>query len=279
VDINPQTLNLDPDRIKAAITKKTRAILPVHVFGYPIDYRSIIQIAKSHHLGLVEDACEAIGATYQGKRVGAFGHPTVFAFYANKQITTGEGGAVLTDSKRDYELIKSLVNQGRDLTSPWLKHQRLGYNYRLAEIPSAIGIEQIKKIASILTARRRVAKWYRRLLGRQSGLTLPFPDDATHQRSWFVYVVQVPTRTIRNNLIGALATDGIQTKPYLTSLHLQPFVKRLFGYRRGDFPVCEYISDHSLALPFFTSMTLSQVEFVTTRLCYHLDRAFDNKQR
>jgi len=263
IDIDPYTFNLDPNKLEDAITPKTKAILPVHIFGRSINYQAINRIAKKHHLPIIEDACEALGARYKQRQVGNFNNLAVFAFYPNKQITTGEGGIIVTNSLRQARLLKSLSNQGRGLTDSWLIHQRLGFNYRLNELNSALGVEQLKKIDQLLVLRKQVALWYNQALKGIPSLQLPLPDDSQYVRSWFVYVVQVPNFTVRNYLIRQLLSVGIHTKPYLPSIHLQPYIKAKFGYRPGDFPISESVSSRSLALPFFSSMTQLQVEKVS----------------
>src|SRR5580765_7738951 len=191
-DIDPHTYNLDPGAVEAAITPRTKAVVAVDIFGYPAEYDALIPLCERHGITLVEDSCEALGATYKGKPLGSHGHPAVWAFYPNKQMTTGEGGAVTTGSEDEHELLVSLRNQGRLETSSWLQHGRLGYNYRLDDLSAALGIGQLEKLDRILAARREVAARYGELL-REVDVESPLEDDVDHVRSWFVYVVKLPT--------------------------------------------------------------------------------------
>ncbi|OHA42086.1 MAG: hypothetical protein A3H68_03215 [Candidatus Taylorbacteria bacterium RIFCSPLOWO2_02_FULL_46_40] len=262
-DIDPVTYNMDPSKIEEKITPKTKAILVVHIFGQSAAMSPIIKIAKKHKLKIIEDACESILATYKGKNVGTFGESAVFAFYPNKQMTTGEGGMIVTNSKKIYKLCSSLRNQGRSSNIQWLDHKYLGYNYRMAEMNAALGISQLAILGSLIEKRRKVAKLYERYLQKFAGMVeLPaVAKDNTH--SWFVYVVRVKNPKIkRNNLIKLLAERGIATKPYLPSIHLFSFYKELTGHRKGDFPISEMISDTSLALPFYPGLGENDVKYI-----------------
>jgi len=265
VDIDPETFNLDPNKIEAAVTPKTKAIVGVDIFGYPAEWEQILAIAKKHRLFVIEDAAEALGARYKGKRLGSLGHPTVFAFYPNKQMTTAEGGALVTNDPRQYKLIKGLLNQGRGPNMNWLKHLYLGYNYRLTEIQAALGRSQLKKLDNFLLKRDHVAGWYRERLGRVPGVNLLKADDKNHQRSWFVYVIRLDKNIDRDKVMKKLLAAGIPTKAYLPSIHLQPYMKQ-FGFKPGDFPVSEAVSASTLALPFYTQMNQSTVDFVCQKL-------------
>ena len=253
-DIDPRTLNLDPAAVEAAITARTRAILAVDIFGYPAEYAELEAIAERCGLVLVEDACEALGAEYKGRPVGSLGAPAVFAFYPNKQMTTGEGGAVAVPTEEEWALLKSLSNQGRSDSGEWLTHSRLGYNYRLDEVSAAIGLAQVGKLDRILELRAQVAARYAELLGGVEGVELPLADDAGHTRSWFVYVVQFAEGIDRNGVMAKLAEQGIASKPYLPSIHLQPYWRERFGTKEGMYPVSEDASRRSLALPFHTRL-------------------------
>ncbi len=265
VDIDPETFNLDPNKIEAAVTRKTKAIVGVDIFGYPAEWQRILAIAQKHHLTVIEDAAEALGAKYQGKRLGSLGHPTVFAFYPNKQMTTAEGGALVTDDRRQYKLVKGLLNQGRGPDMNWLKHLYLGYNYRMTEIQAALGRSQLKKLESFLLKRNQVAGWYRERLIRVPGVNLLKADDKNHQRSWFVYVINLDKNLNRDKVMKKLLAAGIPTKAYLPSIHLQPYMKQ-FGFKPGDFPVSEAVSASTLALPFYTQMKEATVDFVCQKL-------------
>jgi perosamine synthetase len=262
-DIDPVTLNLDPAAAAAAVTERTRALLPVHIFGYPADIPAFERLGPP----IVEDACEALGARHpDGTGVGARGHPAVFAFYANKQLTTGEGGMVVTADARIKERIDSERNQGRAPDMDWLDHDRLGFNYRLSDVACAIGLAQLQRLDELLAARARVAEAYNQALAGVEGLTLPCPDSGGARRGWFVYVVQVPPGTDRDGVVRALAQGGIQSKPYLPAIHLMTFYRERLGHRPGDFPVCEDVAARSLALPFFPQMTEGQVARVAEAL-------------
>ncbi len=272
-DLDPVTLNLDPGAAEAAVTSRTRAILPVHIFGYPADMVSFEAIAGRHGLGIVEDACEALGGVHgDGVAVGGRGHPAVFGFYANKQITTGEGGMVTLGDGELKERIDSERNQGRARDMGWLDHDRLGFNYRLSDIACALGIAQLGRLGEMLAARARVAGWYREALAGVEGLGLPCVDMGGDRRGWFVFVVQLPIETERDMVLRRLAERGVQSKPYLPAIHLMSFYRERFGYRPGTLPVCEDVAARSLALPFFPEMSAVQVERVAGELVRALGR-------
>jgi perosamine synthetase len=262
-DIDPVTLNLDPQAAAAAVTERTKALLPVHIFGYPADLPAFEQMG----LPIVEDACEALGAVHaDGVPVGGRGHPAVFGFYANKQLTTGEGGMVALGDPAMKERIDSERNQGRAPDMGWLDHDRLGFNYRLTDIQSAIGLVQLERLDGMLADRARVAGWYRDALADVEGLTLPCPDAGGNARGWFVFVVQLPHGIDRDETVRALAQRGIQSKPYLPAIHLMSFYRERFGHREGEFPVCEDVAARSIALPFFPAMSEGQVARVAAEL-------------
>ncbi|MFN8203460.1 MAG: DegT/DnrJ/EryC1/StrS family aminotransferase [Solirubrobacteraceae bacterium] len=262
-DIDPRTLNLDPDAAAAAVTARTRALLPVHIFGYPADLPAFERLG----LPIVEDACEALGAVHaDGVAVGARGHPAVFGFYANKQLTTGEGGMLTTGDAAVKERVDSERNQGRAPDMDWLDHDRLGFNYRLSDVACAIGIVQLARLDGMLAARARVAEAYRAALDGIDGLQLPCADAGGDRRGWFVYVVQLPRGRDRDRVIVALRERGVQSKPYLPAIHLMSFYRETYGHRPGEFPVCEDVAARSIALPFFPQMTESQVQQVSDAL-------------
>ncbi len=268
-DIDPVTLNLDPQAAEAAITSRTRAILPVHIFGYPADMPAFERIAAARGLAIVEDACEALGARHaDGRAVGARGTPAVFGFYANKQLTTGEGGMVSLGDGALKQRIDSERNQGRAPDMGWLDHDRLGFNYRLSEIACALGLVQLERLGAMLTARARVADLYRQALAGVEGLELPCDDTAGDVRGWFVFVVQVPDGVDRDQVVRVLAADGVQSKPYLPAIHLMSFYREQLGCREGQFPVCERVAARSLALPFFPEMSEGQVARVAELLAF-----------
>ncbi|HWI21790.1 MAG TPA: DegT/DnrJ/EryC1/StrS family aminotransferase [Baekduia sp.] len=270
-DIDPVTLNIDPQAAKAAITDRTAAVLPVHIFGYPAALPEI----EKFGLPVVEDACEALGAQHaDGTTVGARGNPAVFAFYPNKQLTTGEGGMVTLGQPAQKERIDSERNQGRAPNMDWLDHDRLGFNYRMTDIQAAIGIAQLGRLDDMLARRAAVAGWYRELLQGIEGLTLPCADAGGDRRGWFVFTVQVPRDgPTRDEVVSAMRDKGIQTKPYLPAIHLMSYYTEVHGYRRGQFPVTEDVAARSIALPFFPDLSQDEVEQVCTALTEVLGRA------
>jgi dTDP-4-amino-4,6-dideoxygalactose transaminase len=266
-DIHPRTLNVDPDAAAAAVTDRTSGLLPVHIFGYPAAMPELEALARRRALWVVEDACEALGAVHaDGSRVGARGNLAVFGFYPNKQIATGEGGAVVAPSAAAKERIDSERNQGRAPDMGWLDHDRLGFNYRIDELSCALGIAQLERLDELLGARARVAALYGEALAGIEGLDLPCPDEGGDRRSWFVYVVQLPRGVDRDAAIGALRERGVASKPYLPAIHLMSFYRERFGHREGEFPVCEDVAARSLALPFFPELTEGQVARVAEAL-------------
>jgi perosamine synthetase len=268
-DIDPRTLNLDPAAAAAAITGRTRALLPVHIFGYPADLPEL----ERHGLPIVEDACEALGARHaDGTSVGGRGHPAAFGFYANKQLTTGEGGMLAMASAEHKERVDCERNQGRAPDMGWLDHDRLGFNYRLTDLQCALGLAQLERLDGMLASRARVAAWYREALAGLDGLGLPCEDAGGDVRGWFVFVVQLPGGTGRDAVIAALLERGVQSKPYLPAIHLMSFYRERFGHRPGEFPVCEDVAERSLALPFFPAMTERQVARVAEALRQVLGR-------
>jgi len=262
-DIDPVTLNLDPEAAAAAVTERTTALLPVHIFGYPAEMEAFERLG----IPIVEDACEALGAVYpDGRPVGGRGHPTAFGFYANKQITTGEGGMLTVGDPELKERVDSERNQGRAPDLDWLDHDRLGFNYRLSDIACALGLAQLERLESLLAGRARVAALYRQALAGIDGLQLPCPDRGGSRRGWFVFVVQLPRAADRDAVVRALAEHGIPSKPYFPAVHLMSYYRERFGYREGEFPVCEDVAARSLALPFFPEMSEGQVARVAERL-------------
>jgi len=268
-DIDPVTLDLDPAAAGAAVTGRTTAILPVDIFGYPADLPAFEKLG----LPIVEDACEALGAIDgDGIPIGGRGHPAVFAFYANKQLTTGEGGLVTTGDAAIKERLDSERNQGRAPDMGWLDHDRLGFNYRLSDLQAAIGLAQLERLDGMLAGRARVAAAYREALeplAAEYGLGLPCadpPPPARERRSWFVFVVQVPHGIDRDDVIHVLRDRGVQSKPYLPAIHLMSYYREVHGHRVGEYPVCEDVAARSLALPFFPEMTEVQVARVADEL-------------
>ena len=269
VDVDPATWNMDLCGIEAVITPKTRAILPVHVFGQPCPMDRIVTIAEKHGLIVIEDACEALGSRYQGQPAGTFGVAGTFAFYPNKQITTGEGGMVVTNDAEVANTVRSLSNQGRPPSSArWLEHERLGYNYRIPELSCAVGVAQMERVEHLLANRAKVAGWYGQRLGDEPRLMLQkIAPEA--EMSWFVMVVRLAGqygREDRNRILHDLHELGIECSDYFPPIHLQPFYRQQFGYAPGAFPVCEALSDRTLAVPFHGQMTEAQVTEVCEQL-------------
>jgi dTDP-4-amino-4,6-dideoxygalactose transaminase len=263
-EIDERTFNIDPAAIEAAITPRTRAIIPVHIFGYPCDIDAITAIAQRHGLAVVEDACEAIGCTVSGRGVGTHGNPAVWGFYPNKQLTTGEGGAITTDDPDLARELRSLVNQGRSDNGDWLVHQRVGFNYRMDEMSAAVGLGQLEKLDMLMAERRRVAERYDALLAGIDGVELPYRGP--EPRSWFIYYVRFAEGIDRAAVSAALADRGIATRPYLPAIHTQPVYRERFGYGPGMLPVTERVSRSTLALPFFVQLDDDDIAYVAASL-------------
>ncbi len=268
-DVDPLTFNMDPAAVEAAITPRTKALLIVDIFGYPADIPALAEIAARHGLGIVEDACQSIDGDYDGKKLGTFGHPAVYGFYANKQLTTAEGGVILTDSDALYSELKSLTNQGRSDDGAWLVHSRLGFNYRLSDVHAAIGIAQLERLDWMQNARARIAARYQQYMAGIPGVTPMY--EGPQRRSWFVYAPRLDADLDRNRIIGRLEAEGVSAKPYLPCIHLQPYYREAHGYGPGEFPVTEAISASTIALPFFCEMTDDQID----RVCDAMARAID----
>jgi perosamine synthetase len=288
VDVDGATGNVDPVQVAEAVEDLTagegqrarerwlppalrdgprprgrlKAILPVHAFGQPADMDPILEVARRHGLAVIEDACEALGAEYKGRKVGALGDAGVFAFYPNKQMTTGEGGMIVTRDGAWADLFRSLRNQGRDVFDAWLSHTRLGYNYRLDEMSAALGLAQMGRMEELLAKRERVAGWYNERLAGVAGVERPVVMPTTTRMSWFVYVVRIEPPASRDGVMRLLTGRGIPSRPYFTPIHLQPYYRQRFGYGRGDLAVTEYLGDVCLALPFSGVMSESQVDRV-----------------
>jgi perosamine synthetase len=266
-DLDPRTLNLDPEAAAAAVSGRTTGLLPVHIFGYPAAMPAFERLAAGRGLWIVEDSCEALGAVHaDGTPVGARGNLSVFGFYPNKQITTGEGGAVVCPSAAAKQRVDSERNQGRAPDMGWLDHDRLGFNYRIDELSCALGLAQLERIDELLAARARVAGLYAEALAGVEGLDLPCPDEGGDRRSWFVYVVQLPPGVDRDAAVSAMRERGVDTKPYLPAIHLMSFYRERYGHREGEFPVCEDVARRSLALPFFPELGRGEVEQVAAAL-------------
>jgi perosamine synthetase len=292
VDVDEETGNINPDLVAAAVHDlsigrskdllppalrnsnsppgRVKAIMPVHAFGQPADMDPIMKAATDNELIVVEDACEALGSEYKNKKAGQMGDAAVFAFYPNKQITTGEGGMIVTAHAGWDALFRSLRNQGRDEFNGWLNHNRLGYNYRMDELSAALGIAQMQRIDELIEKRSRVAEWYNQRLSHVENIHIPYVHSNTTRMSWFVYVIRVKPPIDRDWVIMELYKEGIPSRPYFTPIHLQPFYRERFGYRDGDFPVTEKLGRTSLALPFSSAMEENEVDDVCqflTKLC------------
>jgi perosamine synthetase len=273
VDIDAHTWNIRPDLIEAAITSRTRAILPVDVFGTIPDMDELRAIARRHGLYLFEDSCEALGSRYKGQPAGSLGDAGVFGFYPNKQLTTGEGGMVVTDDDALADMCRSLRNQGRDAGGGWLAHERLGYNFRLSDINCALGLAQLSRIDEIIQARAKAYQGYRECLAdelqsREPRIQLQACDAAVDP-SWFVFVVRLADRysqADRDRVLLALRDRGIGCSNYFAPIHLQPFYVERFGFGAGDFPVCEAVAARTIALPFHHELTDSDVNRVCDTL-------------
>ena len=274
VDIDPVSLNIDAEKIESAITENTKAVLPVEVFGNPDGIDKVCQIAQKHNLTVIEDSCEALGSASNGKKVGTFGRMSTFAFYPNKQITTGEGGMILTDEDSLADICVSLRNQGRAKGGGWLSHERLGYNYRLSDINCALGIVQLSRIGQILTKRREVAKWYQQMLADDNRLVVPCEAEGC-QMSWFVFVIRLCDRFSpqqRDGILQEMKNQGIQVGNYFPPVHLQPFIAEQFGYKQGNFPITESVAERTVALPFYNNLTKDEVAIVCNELKKALDK-------
>jgi perosamine synthetase len=266
VDVDRRTLNLDPEAVEAAITERTRLIVAVDVFGYPCELDELRAIADRHSLALIQDSAEAFGAEYKGRPLGGHGAPAVFAFYPNKQMTTGEGGVVTTHDEEQWRLLCSLRNQGRSDSGGWLAHARLGWNYRMDDLSATVGIGQLEKLDLLLSMRAEVAARYTDLLAAVEGIEVPAADDADHRRSWFVYVVVLRRGVDREHVIAELAAEGIETSRYFPPIHLQPYIRERFGFAEGLCPVAEDVSRRTLALPFYPQLEAEDQERVVKAL-------------
>ncbi len=274
VDIDPLTLNIDAAKIESKITKKTKAVIPVEVFGNPASFDKICKIAQKHNLAVIEDSCEALGSELNGRKAGTFGNVSTFAFYPNKQITTGEGGMILTDDDNLADMCMSLRNQGRGKSGSWLGHERLGYNYRLSDINCAVGIVQLSRIDEIKAKRKQVAKWYQEILADDDRLIIP-SEPAGCDINWFVFVVRLKERFAlahRDRALAAMKQQGIQVSNYFTPVHLQPFMTDKFAFKQGGFPVTESVCRSTIALPFYNNLTKDEIAIVCKILKETVDK-------
>jgi perosamine synthetase len=288
VDVDPKTGNIDPEKVRQATldinsgdnkrvekwlprnttgtSAKVKSLLAVDVFGQPANYDLLENISQECNLILIEDSCEALGAEYRHKKAGSFGNFGVFAFYPNKQITTGEGGMIVTNNSEAADLMRALRNQGRAPGDNWLQHTYLGYNYRLDEMSAAMGLSQMKRIDDLINKREIVAQWYNKYLKAIDGIEIPYVSPETTRMSWFVYVIRIKRCYNRDRTAAKLDNAGIPVRPYFLPIHLQPYMVEKFGYKEGDFPITEDLGKRSLALPFSSVMTEEQVKLVCDML-------------
>ncbi len=291
VDVDPVTGNIDVNQLSQAVEdlarggnaaqawlprklpaenhgslNRVKGILPVDVFGQPADYDPINHLAHHYDLAVIEDSCEALGGAYKNRYAGTLGNYGVFAFYPNKQVTTGEGGMIITDDDQAADYMRALRNQGRAPGDTWLQHTHLGYNYRLDEMSAALGLSQLSHLDELLQNRAKVAGWYDHHLAHIAEITPPQIVPETTQVSWFVYVIKVDPSIDRDRLAQLLENDGVPVRPYFSPIHLQPYMVKMFGYQPGDYPVTEDLGERSLALPFSGMMTEEEVVYVCERI-------------
>jgi perosamine synthetase len=272
-DIDEETMNLDPSAAERAVTRRTRAVLPVHVFGQPAAMDELGRLCAARHLALIEDACEAVGAEYRGRRVGGFGDSAVFSFFPNKQMTTGEGAVITCRDQRIASLLRELRNQGVAENGSPMIHEHLGHNYRMTELSAALGASQLGRIEEILALREQVASLYRERLASVRGARLLSPSPTTTRLSWFTAIVRLDPQFDRAEVIAHLGRAGIPARPYFVPLHLQPVYRSRFGYAAGDFPVAERVARGTLALPFYNHMGAGEVDMICSHLAEALERS------
>ena len=273
VDIEPDTLNLDPEKVESKILSmkkeeisKLKALLVVDVFSHPARWDRFKELADKYSLRLIEDSAEALGSEYKGKKAGNLGEAGVFAFYPNKQMTTGEGGIVVTDNEKIAQLCQSMRSQGRGVNGEWLNHERVGYNYRMSELGASLGCSQLDRLEEIINKRNQVAKQYNQKLEEIEEVEIPYIADYVTRLSWFVYVIRLKKGISRDQVMQYLNQEGVQCKPYFTPIHLQPFYRKMFRYKEGDFPVTEDVSGRTIALPFFNYLKEEQIDYVVKKL-------------
>ncbi|HEX3047779.1 MAG TPA: DegT/DnrJ/EryC1/StrS family aminotransferase [Bacillota bacterium] len=261
VDIEPETYNLDPADLEAKITPKTKAIMAVDVFGHPVEWDAINAIAQKHRLAIIDDSCEALGAEYHQQKIGRFGDAAAFAFYPNKQMTTGEGGIVVTNQDRIASLCRSMRNQGRGEMGAWLEHERLGYNYRISEMQAALGVSQLKRLETFLAKREQVAGWYTERLRKLDFVRPPVVKPGVRM-SWFVYVITLRVGLQRDAVISFLEKEGIPSRGYFAPIHAQKYLEAFPQVKRAPLPVTESVAERTIALPFYNNLPLEEVEYV-----------------
>ena len=273
VDIEERTLNLDADKVEKKLKNlsneeliRIKALIIVDVFGQPADWDRFREVGKKYNLGLIEDSAEALGSEYRGKRAGSLGEVGIFAFYPNKQITTGEGGIIVTNNKKLARLAKSMRNLDREKSKDWLNYERLGYNYRMNELSAALGYSQMERIEEILNKRTKVAELYREKLKGVDEVQIPYIAPYVSKMSWFVYVIRLDRGIDRDRIIKFLRESGIECKSYFKPIHLLAFYRKMFGYNEGDFPITENIAGRTISLPFFNNLKEEHVEYVVEKL-------------
>lgn len=262
VEIDPKTLNMDIDLIEEKITDKTKAIIAVDVFGQPINMKKLREIADKYKLYLIEDSCEAIGSVYDDIRAGSLADAAVFAFYPNKQITTAEGGIIVTNNEKIALMSQSLRSQGRAITGFWLHHERLGYNYRMSELQATLGCVQMERLNEIIQKRQKVADMYNKELSKIDKVTIPYIHNNVTCMSWFVYVIQMDESIDRDQMMVHLKQKGVACRPYFTPIHIQPYIVEQLGCKEEDYPITADIGRRSIALPFHNNLTLDEVKYV-----------------
>lgn len=265
-DIDEKTYNINLDQMENKITNNTKLLLPVDVFGQPLDMCAVMKIAQKRSIKVLEDSCEAIGSEYDGIKAGSVADGSVFAFYPNKQMTTAEGGIIVTNDQHIADTCRSLRNQGRSKTSKWLEHDQLGYNYRMSELHAALGLSQFNRFESLLQRREAVAQCYNIRLKNIDGIRIPYIHSKVNKMSWFVYTITFDSGINRDKVMDLLGERGIDSKPYFSPIHLQAFMRKTFGFQEGDFPVTERIAKSTLSLPFYTDMQPSEVDAVCDAL-------------
>ena len=265
LEMEPETLNLDPEDLERRFTPRTKAMMAIDIFGQPAEWDAILAFAHRHDLLVIDDSCEAIGARYKGRPLGSFGNAAAFAFYPNKQITTGEGGMIVTDDEELASLCRSLRNQGRGDMGAWLEHERLGFNYRMDEMSAALGVSQISRLPELLDKRARVAAMYTERLAGLDWVRPPIVRPHV-EMSWFVYVVLLSEGIERDAVMSRMAAEGVPSRAYFLPLHLQPHIRERLGTGPGDLPVTEAIAARTLALPFHGNMAPDQIDRVVTTL-------------
>lgn len=266
VDIDSKTFNIDIDQIEEKITDKTKAILPVDVFGQPLNMIELRELADKHGLKIIQDSCEALGSEYKGIKAGVLADGAVFAFYPNKQITTGEGGMIVTNDDHIADMCRSMRSQGRAVTGFWLHHERLGYNYRMSELHAALGVVQMERLDEMLDKREKVAQMYNEKLKDVKGINIPYIHPDVTKMSWFVYVVQVDKDIDREEVMEYLKENGVGCRPYFTPIHIQPYIKEMLGVEGEDYAISYDIGSRGIALPFYNDLKEEEIDYVVEKI-------------